>query len=365
MTLTSFKRNIDIVLLDLIVFMSFMLVFTSYFFDSNQTKYFLFAIFMLAFIILSLNFIKKFNFDIITYAILFSSFFHSFFFIKDFPLLIIFFSSVIFLTAQARTNLDTFSIKLLGFYTLTLSIQALIWSFFSDSWSFFGSFLVLVFQNPNMTGIVLSNFVILLFVFFLYFEDKILKFIFFALALAMLILTFLTNNRASIFALLVFCLVSFFSNKGKHISKSLSVMLILMPVYFVFVYSLLGGLIPIDQMILNKPFFSGRDLIWNHTINQIIDNPFLLRSYQSGGLNLFLYGIYNFGILAMILFFLFLTNTCNKLKYKLLLPYQKCAYIGFLCIFIQQTFESTLFGGSYGIYVFSYVLLGISMSKKK
>ena len=46
------------------------------------------------------------------------------------------------------------------------------------------------------------------------------------------------------------------------------------------------------------------------------------------------------------------------------IKYWHVAYLAFLVIFIQQSFENTISDGAFGIYVYSYALLGIANSYK-
>ena len=123
--------------------------------------------------------------------------------------------------------------------------------------------------------------------------------------------------------------------------------------------------LPAESEFLGKPLFSGRESEWAYLINYIKETPFSISNLPIGGLNLFLVGVIVFGIVGFASYFLLLFVIKPSDENNIGLGFKQVAYIAFLCVFIQQTFESTLILGSYGIYIFSYLLLGIACSKEE
>jgi len=223
--------------------------------------------------------------------------------------------------------------------------------------------LVLAFQNPNMAGIVILSTVFILLAGVLYVKKRMMKWALGVLATASVYILWLTNNRGSIVSLVVFLFLFLVFRKQSRIPRVLSVVLILLPFLTILSYNILSFYIPEGTIFLDKPFDSGRISIWAGLIEEIEENPFDVHAMESGGLNIAIAGIIEFGFIGYLAFtaMLLAMNPPGNVPGRA--NYRQVAYLAFLCIFIQQSFENTLVLGSYGVYIFSYALLGIAFSK--
>ena len=118
-------------------------------------------------------------------------------------------------------------------------------------------------------------------------------------------------------------------------------------------------MLPSDIELLGKPLFSGREQGWKLALENLIQNPFVHYTFEEGTLNLLLEGIRRYGILAMVgyMWVLFSLRKENLDKVSLR---SYLAYLGFHLVMFQQSFESTLITGSYSVYIWTYMLLGVS-----
>lgn len=360
------NRNITYIIADVITLLVTCLLFFSYYWSKDQTKYFLFSAVALSVVVFLLHIFKR-NSKIPVSLILtiVSAVFYSLVFLFNIPSLIIFISSLLFAFYVYDKGLDEVNIKMILVCCALLSIHAVYMSTLPASKYPYNNALILAYENPNMTGIILSNIAIILTIGAFYFKKTSTKVMFGLLAIVMGYLVILTDSRASILTIIVFALLLLLYRKGKMINKKIRTLLILFPFLFIILYSVLLEIIPYDAMLFNKRFFSGREILWQHTIRNILADPFSIESYESGGLNLVLTGFYQFGVVAIVSYFVFLFSMKPKFTTGNKLTYQQVAYMGFLCVFLQQAFEGTLISGSYAIYIFSYIMLGISSIKRE
>lgn len=355
------NRRITFIIVDIIILMVTCMIFFSYYWGKQQTRYFLFSVVALSAVVFLLDILKN-NYKIpFSFMItIVSSVVYSLVFMNNIPSLIIFITSLMFALYMYVQGLDKTNIKLLFFCCLLLSIQAIYMSTLPSSRFSFSNALVLAFDNPNMAGIILSNIVIILIIGIFYFKRPSARICLALISIVMCYLVVLTNNRGSLLTLIVFALLIVLSRRGKMINNKVRIVLILFPFIFIIIYFILLNFVPYDAILFNKPFFSGRQVMWKYTIDKIISDPLSISSYRSGGANLLLSSFYQFGVIAVMSYFVFILGMKPKFCLTGKLTFQQVAYMGFLCIYLQQAFESTLISGSYTIYIFSYILLGIS-----
>ena len=225
-------------------------------------------------------------------------------------------------------------------------------------------FLMLFFDNPNMTGIAICAPTLILAISLFekeQFKQLLVPMLFLLIDLYLL---YLTNNRGSfITAIAVICFI--FSVKLRKSDKKpqevVSKILVFLPIIVMIVYVALFKVLPNDIEVLGKPLFSGREGAWLKALEKLRSNPFAVLRFEEGTLNMFLEGVARFGFLAMALYFVFLLSfKCPAQKTKSI---QYLAYMTFFITLFQQSFESTLVTGSYTAYVWSYILLGIASMK--
>lgn len=308
------------------------------------------------------NHVKRKKYLVFLLLIIITASIYSLFFIHNIPRLAIFISSLMFAVVVFENGLDSYNMFFLMTCSVLLSFQVIYQSFQEFNYFRTGS-LVLSYKNPNMAGIVLSNIVLILFVGFYYYKKKRIKVFFFFLSIYLIYLLFLTENRGSILAVLAAIFLIFLYRKGKKISNKLRITLIIIPIVILIIYIFLINYIPPDANIFGKPVLSGREIRWKYAIDGIINNPISGYSYGERTLNLLLWSTSQFGFLSVIFFFIFIVLLKPEFEVTETITFQKVAYICFLCIFIQQSFENTLTGGEYSVYIFSYLLIGIANTK--
>ena len=225
-------------------------------------------------------------------------------------------------------------------------------------------FLMLFFDNPNMTGIAICAPTLILAISL--FEKKQFKqmIVLILFLLVDLYLLYLTNNRGSfITAIAVICFVLSvkISKSNKKPQAFVSKILVFLPIIVMIIYVALFKMLSNDIEVLGKPLFSGREGAWLKALEKLRKNPFATLRFEDGTLNMFLEGIARFGFLAMALYFVFLLSfKCPAQTTKSI---QYIAYMAFFITLFQQSFESTLVTGSYTSYVWVYVLLGMASMK--
>jgi hypothetical protein len=225
-----------------------------------------------------------------------------------------------------------------------------------------GNVLISSFNNSNMTGIIITSSLFILITSIFYHKKKYLKIASIILVIIGIYLLIQTNNRGSMLGLIVLFLLIIVS-RGKSKSYNLYTKSILIfPIIFVFLILYLFNVLPTDIMINNKPLFSGRELEWQYIVYYMIENPFSTHTLPFSGLNYIIVGIIEYGIFAILFYILLLFNYRPNLINSGKINHKNVAYFAFVCIFIQQSFEATLITGSYGVYIFNYMLLGISQS---
>jgi len=352
-------------LIYIVILCSACLIFFSYYTSAEVTKYFLYIsiTIIIGYYLFNINIKGKINHEIWLYICLIFVIINYFIGGKYLPQLVFFISALFFMDILYKKGISKKSIRLLLIVFSILIFQALFETFISKSFNRSHQ-LTLCFKNPNMTSIVLSNISIIIMVGFFYFKNKLMKIMCLLLFIVGSILVYMTNNRGSIFTLIVFLLLILFYIKGKNINNYIRIILILSPVIIFIVYISLMQIIPPEYKLFGKPFFSGREIAWKYVLEQLMSSNFILDIKQTG-LNSFLTGITFYGFFTVAIYYTYLffmkVHIVNNSKW---INFKQVAYIGFYCTFIAQCFESTVFTGSYGVFIISYLLLGISSNKE-
>ena len=363
----SIKRDIGKYLIDLIIILEAFVISTSYFFESKINMVMLGGVVGASYLLGVLLFFertfhrKEYRLSNTLYILLIiSSLVYSVFYRDNFKTILIFLSSIVFLYYLYIKGLDKRNINLLIFTSLLLVIIHLIGTNIEGAFNSSND-LVSVWDNSNMTGIVIMSTLLPLVPALFYVRKlkyKILIFIFFIISITLLISTF---NRGSIIQAIVLIgllIINFRRYKERRI---LRLLLILFPVFIVIVY--------INYFILFSPYitFLNKSLLvrpgWPVLLSIITQNPLHSYNLPSGGLNIALAGIIEIGIGGMILFLSLLLTLKPRWRYPEKLRYPQVAYLAFLTVFIQQGFENTLINCAYGLYIYAYLLLGIATSE--
>lgn len=356
--------------INLIIILESVLIGLSLIFPVEITKYLLFSIVGLSlyFGLISIHSLlsnfPKVSLVLLLYVIMIvATLIYTGFIRKSFPSAMIFISSVTLLLGLYNNGLGTGSVRLLMVCVLGVVLFGFIKLLSLNSINAAIRYLISSFGNPNMVGIILSALIMLEIVGIFFFQNRAAKLGFILLSAFTVYLLFQTRNRGSIVALGVLALLLVIYHNGQWVGKTTRGILILFPLLFALLYTGLLQELPKGGEFLQKPFFSGREIEWKYLLDHIFKDPLSINLLPSGGLNLFLNGIIDFGFIAFSIYIILLFllkpdwNTSKKLDYK------KVAYLSFLCVFIQQAFESTLITGSFGINVYSYLLFGISCTR--
>jgi len=243
-----------------------------------------------------------------------------------------------------------------------LAIVHIIGSQNPDAFSVSSNALVSNYQNSNMTGIVITSSILILITGLYYVKTNYFKLLLILLIIACSYLLYQTNNRGSLLAIIVFLILLIFSwGKNKEFKLAKTIVL-LFPALILLVISSFIKILPDDIMISNKPIFSGREREWVDIVGTMLSDPLNIYKMPIGGLNYIIVGIIEYGGIAIFLYVYILFLIRPNIIYYSGINYKHVAYLAFICVFIQQTFEATLITGSYGVYVNSYLLLGIACS---
>jgi hypothetical protein len=364
------KRKINRYIVDLIIIFESILLSLKYYYPIETLRYFHFGIIGLIFVIGILSVFKKDQKrlprkqSLTFFFLLTTSFIYCFLIRGNITQWTIFIASVIFLYYLFNHGIDEKTFKLLILVNAIISIIHLI---NYERRAIYSLELIedLTYGNSNMTGIIITSSILILLIGLFYIKKRIYKILLLALIIGDLYLLSETANRGSILSLIVLFILIVYYRKSGQINRHIKRVLILFPIIFVWLYT--GVLLTFseDSIVFGKVLFSGRSEEWSYLISEIINNPFSTSEIPSGGLNFSIAGVIEIGIISFSLFiFLLLIMEPHFIKVKKI-DFKHVAYLAFLCIFIQQTFESTLIEGVFGLYTYSYILLGISVSSFK
>lgn len=279
---------------------------------------------------------------------------------------LIFFTSVILAVVLFRFGIDEISWKLLKISTV-IATAWFVMQYLSGSGFDPMDRLVLFFDNPNMTGIALCAPAMVLVLMTAEEKNRFIRLLYIGILLLMMYLIYLTNNRGSLLTLVALAVLAFLAVRKKKPVRlthpAIYTVLKLMPLLVMLVYIFLYTALPADLEFLGKPFFSGREYAWKLALEELLENPFAQQSFEDGTLNLFLEGVRRYGIFSMVGYF-WILFTLKKWDLKTTSVRNYLAYVGFHLYLFQQSFESTMITGSYSVYVWAYMLLGVSSMKE-
>lgn len=364
-------RTVNDYIVDLIIIIESLIIGLAYYFPITSTKYLIFSLvgFSLFLGIINLHIIfqgfpRVSRTQFLFLALIVGSAIYAGIIRHSLPTAIVFISSVTFMLLMYKNGLTKRNISLLLTCTSFLTVFHIISLGVFDENSF-KQIMNSTFQNPNMAGIVISSTIMILITGVYIVNKPYKKIIIIILAVTSIYQLYLTENRGSLITILALLLLLMVFRSKSQISKSIRIILLLFPLIFPLLYTGIMSRLPAESEFLGKPLFSGRESEWAYLINYIKETPFSISNLPIGGLNLFLVGVIVFGIVGFTSYYLllFVIKPSNANDNRL--GFKQVAYIAFLCVFIQQTFESTLILGSYGIYIYSYLLLGIACSQEE
>ena len=280
---------------------------------------------------------------------------------------LIFLTSIVFAISVVRNGISNGTWKLVKVCTYIVCLALIVEMLLSSEYSVYGQ-LTLYFDNPNMAGIALCAPAMMLVLMIADEKKKSYNIINWLLLAVMIYMIYMTQNRASLFSLLlvlVAALLVIYPKQPLRISSQwFFAVLKLTPIIVMFIYIAMYNLLPSNIELLGKPLFSGREGAWMSALGKIINNPFAYYNFKEGTLNLFLEGAARYGIFSMLGYFIILISfgkSKNEIKEMSAVSY--IAYVAFHLCLLQQSFESTMITGSYSVYIWSYLLLGIASMK--
>lgn len=276
-------------------------------------------------------------------------------------------STIVLAISLFKNGIEEYTWKFIKVCTYIVSFAFIAYMFLSPSRSIYDQ-LLLYFENPNMAGIAISAPAMMLVLMFLEGKSKTKKAVTFAILAMMVYMVYETQNRGSFFSLvflLIVALFMMFQKGGKRLtSPSWFAIFKLTPIFIMFIYIWLYRTLPVSIELLGKPLFSGREGAWIIALENVFKNPFARHLFEEGTLNLFLEGAARYGIFSMIAYFAFLISLRkSKTELQEMTSLNYLAYVAFHCCLFQQSFESTLLTGSYTVYVWVFLFLGIASMK--
>lgn len=276
---------------------------------------------------------------------------------------VFFISTIMFMYYVYCKGLNNTSINLLLCCNILLVIVHIIGAQRQDAFEEFcgRTTLVSVWGNPNMAGIAVTSTLLLLVTGIFYVRRSINRLLFIILSLLCIILLLYTCNRGSLLSVVMLIIMLIINSKSYKDRKMVRLLLILSPIIVGIVYVSVSSLFSSDMMFFGKSVLTRPG--WELVITEIIRDPVGISKLPESGLNMAIAGMIEYGILGMGSFFLLLLWMKPKYAPENKLGYQQVAYLAFLCVFLQQAFENTLTNGAYGLYIHTYLLLGIANTK--
>lgn len=216
--------------------------------------------------------------------------------------------------------------------------------------------LTLGMSNPNTTGILIYyNLIFLLLLLFIK-KSKILSLLLIILCIYEGFLLFMTDSRTAIISIaLIFLYVIF----GKRIllTRWLIGLCLIWPILFfvIYIFLYLTSIVPIDFMLLNKPFFTQREIMWIEVYNSIKHN--LWGGHYSLFYNEMLHNSHfdlltKYGLPTMIFILIYIYKVLTSLlKKSNSTIFGRLALIAILGAFIQGSSESSVLDGGLNAYI--------------
>lgn len=269
--------------------------------------------------------------------------------------------------------------KVLKIYTFILSLLYIYLFLLSDNYMQKFTLYPDQYINSNIIAVAALYIAIYLFNLLPLFKIPYRKLLSFLSILLGIMIILNCKSRASLLALFIFILFYYFIPKKFLLNKRflkivfISVIIIgsIMPFIIITLYK---RNIDIVVPFINKPLYTGREIIWSQMIELQKENPvsiiFGLGSKvktHNGELlvahNSYAAIIVNFGIVGYILVFGFIVRQFNKILKSIYLSKDSVKYLlGFICIFIHGFFEYIFLNPLFVIPTFLFLGLAIRMS---
>ncbi len=223
-------------------------------------------------------------------------------------------------------------------------------------------------SNPNLAGIYLLNVFLCIFILTKFSQHRFLRFVCYAMCAVLFYFIWLTEARSCVVAALVFILLSF-SNIKKY-SKFINFMILIFPLIFSIIYLELvdtSFMDIFDFMEGEGKSLTSRVYIWEEAFYIIESNPIFGNYFYGSGNrhNTHLMIVAAFGVIVFGVVMVYLNRIVNYIGSHIREKYQTIALYAFYSVILMGTFESALFSGSQGMYVFSGAFLMIAKYERE
>jgi hypothetical protein len=358
-------RSLDRYIIDLIIILESVVLLVTIFFSSKEAMPFLIVAVALSYTLMifilqdilyqrtnkkSLLFLVFSILSIISYHLLFNT---------EPNKIIIFISGLILLVYFNYRGIDkkNFGILILMSCIMIGSIllQSNKWDNFDEK-----DYFRIAWENANMAGIAITSVLLPIFIGAIYAKEKLFKVILLIVFSGGLFSLALTFNRSSIFSLILLFLLYLYNRKEYRLPEIIRKLIVLSPIIILLIFInyiiFYGDILLFGKSIAQRPG-------WPILFAQFINSPLSLHNLESGGLNFFIASTIEYGLIGTVLIiFLYISVKPSDNQFKNI-KYRYVAYLAFISLFVQQSFENTFVDGAFGIYIYSYMLLGIANLK--
>ena len=279
---------------------------------------------------------------------------------------------------QNTISADHLHISVYSFWNSLYIIILFLRSFSSGAYNSSGQ-LVYQYGNPNSTGLssAIACISVLLSTYFQSFPRKICSCF---LAFLALFICYKSGSRTSLL-MIVFWLIAAVIMKKKQNECTISnykvkrnrlilffAFIVAYPLLWILVYNIALLFNLGDINILGKPLFSYRELIWDSILKHVITHPLYPNlgmpvQYGSGPHNVFLSVLWDYGIIAVILFYVVIYNYIKRLNSQVITIADRLIVDAILASLISMTFEVLLFSGGFN-FMFRIFYLGAFINLK-
>lgn len=289
---------------------------------------------------------------------------HFCFYYEDIKLVdsLIFVSVVCFITVVANNQLTETNQKIL-FWGSVFCAGLLIVNMNNAQYYSEKGWLQFVYVNSNTAGTVALNLLVCILLTMNQCKKVWMKLIATATLVGTVYVIFLTSSRGC-FTMAILAIVIYVFRQRKIYKTWLLKVAMVVPIFIIPIMILYYDIVPKNILYLGKEIMSGREILWKEAVITIINNLINAENEFTSGLNVALRMPYLCGLLGTIIFFVFLYKVLFYLN-KTTMTDEKVnlALLIFSCLWMQQSFESTIISGSYSICFLSYAILGLAKVK--
>lgn len=255
---------------------------------------------------------------------------------------------------------------------IILSIAYIIHYFFGSNIGYIGRYLTFHYTNPNLTAMFLFH-SFLYCAIALYYRKKIYLRILLLIVASMMLYFILKTTARSCFVAIAFFMIFVFLNivlkKDIRFSKSISLLIILLPLLIAVVYMIVVDSGILESVLSFLDLGEGKTLNsrvseWTIGFNAFFNHPILGDYYGiSNGLgmsqkhNTHVDILASYGLVPFVLFIALLYKTVKKVLPTATTNFSRMSLYAFFAVLIQGSFEAALVSGGVGLYIMSFGFL--------